>query len=43
MTIVGNEDFTTGNVTVSGKEVGNIEDLNGGLIMRYNDGTFESL
>ena len=43
MTIVGDEDFATGNVTVSGKEVGTIEDLNGALIMRYNDGTFESL
>ena len=43
MTISKADDWTSGNVTVGNSEVGTIEDLNGSLIMRYNDGTFESL
>ena len=43
MTIIIDEGWTSGNVTVDDKEVGTIDNLDGGLIMRYNDGTFESL
>lgn len=43
MTVTETSDWKSGTVTVGNSEVGTIEDLNGALIMRYNDGTFESL
>ena len=43
MTMTASDDFTNGNVTVDGEEVGVIESEDGVILMRYNDGTFESL